>query len=545
MASIASLLNPEPDASQQNHKPLMPYSNRNERGCQSPPLRQKKQKISKDAAVFTRGRIRGQLKYPPCEYQDEKLAEAHKAFEIHPMGHITEYPRHIPYNSEKKSFLEKTGRESFEVFQYEFKIPGDDKVYTVMWDYNIGLVRTTSLFRCNNYSKTAPAKMLNANPGLREICHSITGGALAAQGYWMPFEAAKAVAATFCWKIRYALTPLFGVGFLSECIPPNDEMFGRMIIDPAIVRSATITAHQYRNLELEKSSSSRTPGSNGPYLPLKSRAEQQINMKRLRPKNHGSRPDDEDVVEFNSRGRHQHQVPSYYRHQPYSPSTLPNSGWTPANTPRTAQSFRRATTDPNNTLLPSPKDIIASFSRMNNNPTAAHRSALSQSFNDEEDEDDDCDDDGEDTDGSASEDDTNSNRRVQWPQSVRTCESEVQAEVENEDNAPIYRNSPRCSSRQPPECAGGKRESGVDLPNLKESTPLPEELGGESEKRPSGEHIEAEANTESDGRRSPLPMTNDARAAYMLMKLHMQEAGGDNVATADEDLARKRRRASA
>lgn len=28
--------------------------------------------------------------------------------------HIVEYPRHIPYNSEKKSFLEKTGRESFE-----------------------------------------------------------------------------------------------------------------------------------------------------------------------------------------------------------------------------------------------------------------------------------------------------------------------------------------------------------------------------------------------------------------------------------------------
>ena len=31
-------------------------------------------------------------------------------------------------------------------------------------------------------TQTVPAKMLNANPGLREICHSITGGALAAQG---------------------------------------------------------------------------------------------------------------------------------------------------------------------------------------------------------------------------------------------------------------------------------------------------------------------------------------------------------------------------
>lgn len=30
--------------------------------------------------------------------------------------------------------------------------------------------------------KTTPARMLVKNPGLKEICHSITGGSLAAQG---------------------------------------------------------------------------------------------------------------------------------------------------------------------------------------------------------------------------------------------------------------------------------------------------------------------------------------------------------------------------
>jgi hypothetical protein len=30
------------------------------------------------------------------------------------MGDIAEYARHIPYNSDKKSFQERTGRESFE-----------------------------------------------------------------------------------------------------------------------------------------------------------------------------------------------------------------------------------------------------------------------------------------------------------------------------------------------------------------------------------------------------------------------------------------------
>jgi hypothetical protein len=41
----------------------------------------------------------------------------------------------------------------FSVFQYTFQLPGEDKVWTVMWDYNIGLVRTTHLFKCNDYSK--------------------------------------------------------------------------------------------------------------------------------------------------------------------------------------------------------------------------------------------------------------------------------------------------------------------------------------------------------------------------------------------------------
>ncbi|EHK99412.1 hypothetical protein M7I_4708 [Glarea lozoyensis 74030] len=139
------------------------------------------------------------------------MAEIEK-FRIYPMGTIEKFCRHIPYNSEKKSFLEKTGRESIEVFQYTFKLPGDEKEYTVMWDYNIGLVRITPFFKCLKYSKTTPAKMLNSNPGLKEITNSITGGALAAQGYWMPYSAALAV----------------------------------MIIDPVIVVQATAEAESYR-----------------------------------------------------------------------------------------------------------------------------------------------------------------------------------------------------------------------------------------------------------------------------------------------------------
>lgn len=64
----------------------------------------------------------------------------------------------------------------------------------------------------------------------------------------MPYKAAKAVAATFCYSIRYALTPLFGVDFLSLCVLPNDPSFSEMIIDREIVRDCASTARTYRAL---------------------------------------------------------------------------------------------------------------------------------------------------------------------------------------------------------------------------------------------------------------------------------------------------------
>ena len=79
----------------------------------SPQIHQKL-KLSKDSAVFTRGPIRGECRYPPDEFRDELLAAQHQQFEVYPMGDISQYPRHIPYNSEKKTFLDRTAREYFE-----------------------------------------------------------------------------------------------------------------------------------------------------------------------------------------------------------------------------------------------------------------------------------------------------------------------------------------------------------------------------------------------------------------------------------------------
>lgn len=89
----------------------------------------------------------------------------------------------------------------------------------------------------------------------------------------MPFEAAKAVAATFCYNIRYALTPVFGLDFLSLCVDPEDPSFGRMVIDRDIVRQCTETANGLRVLSraASKACSPKTPSSNGfPQRPSKS-----------------------------------------------------------------------------------------------------------------------------------------------------------------------------------------------------------------------------------------------------------------------------------
>jgi hypothetical protein len=47
--------------------------------------------------------------------------------------------------------------DSITVFQYVFKVPGDDTEYAVMWDYNVGLVRMTPFFKCCKYPKVSPS----------------------------------------------------------------------------------------------------------------------------------------------------------------------------------------------------------------------------------------------------------------------------------------------------------------------------------------------------------------------------------------------------
>ncbi|KAI0022530.1 hypothetical protein F4780DRAFT_179047 [Xylariomycetidae sp. FL0641] len=254
MLSLASLLNPAPPGASMNRFPPSPAASSpttslpDDSGFSDRPAVTKHAKMPKDAVVFTKSKPKGQVNYMPFEKLDEASLREVRKFQVFPFGKIQEYCRHIPYNSGKKDFYEKTGRESFEVFQYVFRVPGDDTEYAVMWDYNVGLVRMTPFFKCCKYPKTTPAKMLNSNPGLKEITHSITGGSIMAQGYWMPYHCAKAVCATFCHNIAGALIPIFGPDFPSQCTPAEAPEYSRMIIDPAIVMRSTREAEHFRRI---------------------------------------------------------------------------------------------------------------------------------------------------------------------------------------------------------------------------------------------------------------------------------------------------------
>ncbi|CAI6319580.1 unnamed protein product [Periconia digitata] len=206
---------------------------------------------AKDAPLYTNARPVGFVNYPPFDYDihdNKELAAHHRSFSLFPMGDVTgKGVRRIPYASHKKDFTDKTGRDAFEVYHYHYHNDRREKEWAVVWDYNVGLVRITPFFKSLGHPKTAPAKALKESPGLMDISYSITGGSLICQGYWVPYQAAKALASTFCYDIRWALTPIFGPDFPSTCVHPKDASFQKYRLDPSIVRFCTQETNRFRH----------------------------------------------------------------------------------------------------------------------------------------------------------------------------------------------------------------------------------------------------------------------------------------------------------
>ena len=66
-------------------------------------------------------------------------------------------------------------------------------------------------------------------------------------GYWVPWQAARELAATFCWNIRWALTPVFGNDFPQMCTPPTHPSFANFVISPATVQFCADETVRFRD----------------------------------------------------------------------------------------------------------------------------------------------------------------------------------------------------------------------------------------------------------------------------------------------------------
>lgn len=319
-------------------------------------------------------------------------------------------------------------------------------------------------------------------------------------GYWIPFEAAKAVAATFCWKIRYALTPIFGVDFLDMCVPENDrENFGRMIIDRSIIERVTVMAEKYR--QLEPPVTRPRGGQSSANIP-----KQQLRSKR------GSRVEEVDSY-YGMESDGSEKDCSYHTLAPRT------SGWTPANVPRP-----RTRTSPRPTL-PSPREILASISAGQATfdfgfgpPRRTRRKQHMMG-------------------GSFSHVNCASNNSI--PHSTRVLDIDDESDLDDED---IVR-------------ARSDREEDTDLETAPSEADNSADVDVEMTDANDDECNRDVPNdtAEDNNRHSPLPLTNDARAAYMLMRLHMREMIAQEKGGAEEggeekhrdEGVRKRRRASA
>ncbi|KAG7885628.1 hypothetical protein KL938_000660 [Ogataea parapolymorpha] len=98
----------------------------------------------------------------------------------------------------------------------------------IIWDYSSGLVHLTGLWKAIGNSKADIVKLIDSSPELEPDLKRVRGGFLKIQGTWIPFELARKLAARFCYKIRYALVPMFGESFVDECLKPYEKGFGML-----------------------------------------------------------------------------------------------------------------------------------------------------------------------------------------------------------------------------------------------------------------------------------------------------------------------------
>ncbi|PYH46962.1 putative APSES transcription factor Xbp1 [Aspergillus saccharolyticus JOP 1030-1] len=256
---ISALLNPVPEPSQTSSPSPASVNQADSMSATVAQTKPHRRKGVKKGVILPGSPPQDQVKYPVHVDYDSKFSAFHAEFGMEPTQVIANRHCHIPYDPKKRDFSQRTGRTGFDVFLYTFKVRDErtgleQEEREMMWDYKNGLVRTTHLFRCNrSFDKTCPKRMLQSTPGLMPNAHNITGGNVIRQGYFVPWECARALATRFCWDVRYALTPIFGNDFPEDCLHPDHPDYRQWLIDPEIVHDSAEKQAMYCRLEVQAS----------------------------------------------------------------------------------------------------------------------------------------------------------------------------------------------------------------------------------------------------------------------------------------------------
>lgn len=307
----------------------------------------------------------------------------------------------------------------------------------------------------------------------------------------MPFDAAKAVAATFCWKIRHALTPVFGLDFASQCIHPQDRArFGRMVIDPSIVQKATETANLYRMWELRTPpllSSSFQHHSTSPSSPSPTERGDGFAARKqlLFPRSHRKHADSlststtsTSVSTVSTASSSGYGSSPEYGSDTYcvSPVSPYRNTFTPVNTPRSADVVY------NKLRIPTPQEILVSVSETAGMGVGAGMGMVS------------------DEDGATADDNTEASSTMYSPSSLSAsyCPSLDLNDDDGKDED--YQQSDNRADKNQP--AMSTSPSSDKIANGKEPT-------------------------RSSSRHGPL-FAKEVKAAHALLSLHMQDASGSD-----------------
>jgi hypothetical protein len=121
MLSLASILNPSPPkeptgsnlySPPRSSSPEVQFSESSSNPSRRPMV--ETDRLRKDLIPLPKSKVKGAVKFFPFEDLDAAALREIRRFRVAPFGSIRNNCRHIPYNSGKKDFFEKTARDSFE-----------------------------------------------------------------------------------------------------------------------------------------------------------------------------------------------------------------------------------------------------------------------------------------------------------------------------------------------------------------------------------------------------------------------------------------------